>query len=320
VRLDRILHLLKLIPRDASYITIVPGGDSRFGDNPDVNLWAKVRNDISFCYWFVESFCELGQALPNEVGETHLWRLFDFKYHRNWQDIQALEAYVLTHPKMVVYRTIIECFLLHPAVEFEWISMATGISVEIIKLYHDWFFNVRDRIPGRNDAFILSLVFPESRQVEFTYNYHLTEDWTHIAKRIAYNKGLMPMLKWLGGRPSESEVAGMESMRALESGIASSGRFAIECGFQHQNNIAAIHSARQLLQSSKLGGQNQQDDDQAMGLGRISSDAGAQLVIKQITERAARSKLKAAQIYDTSIAEQLQKSRDKLEKDTSGSV
>jgi hypothetical protein len=47
-------------------------------------------------------------------------------------------------------------------------------------------------------------------------------------------------------------------------------------------------------------------------LGRISSDKGAQLVIKQITDRGARAKLKAAMAYDAQqAAEAIKKATEK---------
>ncbi len=308
-------YLLGLIPSHASYIAGITGY-RRFGADGDVDLWATVRNDPQFGYMFVTAFNELDMWMPDSVTEDQLWRLFCFKRYRNRDDRASIEACALMHPKQIIYRTIIECFLMHPRIPFDAIAEVTGFTTEVISLFHEWFFNVRERTDKRDDGFILSLVYPASRQVEFTYNYHLNESWVHLAKCIAYNSGIESMFRWLGGRPLDSEITGVESMRAFESRVASGGKTVMEWGFQHQPNMIAISSTRQLLQASKLGGQESQDDDAQMGFGRLSMDQGAQLVIKQIAQGSAMEKLRAGQMLDESVAvanKKMMEERDRAE-------
>lgn len=309
-------YLLGLLPQNSPYFRRITSGNPEYGDDLDVDLWAGVRNAPNFGAKFVKSFCEMDQDIPGEIYESHLWRLCFYKRYRNKvRDRNVWEACALTHYEQVVVRTIIECLLMSPLIKRRWISSVTGYSEDVIDLYHELFFNVRDRTGVNDDGYLLKLVFDESRQVEFGHNYHLTERWSQIARRVAYNSGIRAMLQWMGGRPSDSELSGAESMRAIESRIASNGRFAMNCGFQHQAGVVAISGARQLLQSSKIGGQDSQDEDATMGLTRLSMDQGAQKVLKAIIMAAADDRMRAAQIYDISIADQnkklLDESKDK---------
>jgi hypothetical protein len=155
---------------------------------------------------------------------------------------------------MKVVRTLIECLLIHPGFSFKRISKLSGYPEDVISLFHELFFNVRNRQSDTNlsdEPYILSLVYPESRQVEFYRDYHLQEAWVQIARRVTYNFGMGVLFQWLGGRPMDSEVSGVEAMRAVESRIASTGRFAFQLWISASSRIrrdqqcAAIASVHQ---------------------------------------------------------------------------
>ena len=300
MKLNRMKELLRVMPRNSPYLTRVPGGGRDYGVNTEVDTWAYVRNDPDFGFMFVKSFCDLGKKLPDDVYETHLWRLYCFKAHGSGDlDHNMLEVCALTDPRMTMPRTIMECMLMHPGVKFEWIAKGLGYDLDVVQLYHELFFNVRDRMTGNDSAYLLSLVYPEGRQVEFSRDYHLHESWAWIAKRIAYNKGFKAMMQWLGGRNSESEMGAAEAMSSLEASIASGGKFAINCGFQHQQNVAALHAARQLLQSSKLGGQETSSHDM---LEELSYFKGARASFNAFVNATSREQLQQQTIYDTAIS------------------
>ncbi len=73
--------------------------------------------------------------------------------------------------------------------------------------------------------------------------------------------------------------------------------------------FAAFHS---LLKAEAKRPPTFEDEDRLMGFGRISSDKAAQHVIKQITQRSAKAKLKAAMEYDAQeAAEAVKKATEK---------
>ncbi len=285
-------------------MTHIPLGGSEFGLEQEADTWAYVRNDPTFACMFVRSFYDMGLNLPDEIHEPELWQLYNFKRYRDIEiDPDVLEACALTNPRQRVIRTMIECMLMHPKIKFEWIAESTGYTINTIRLFHELFFNMRDRITNNLDpAYLLSIIFPDSRQAQFTYNYHLNEGWVAIARRIAYISGIKEMFKWLGGQPDDSELTGVESMRAIESRFASAGRFAMTCGFQNQP-VVAISGARALLQSSKLGGQSVSDDDATMGLTRLSYDQGAMFVFKKLVTAEAHERLRSDMVFETPISQ-----------------
>lgn len=303
-----------MLPRNASYVSRVPMGDvGEYGVDREVDIWAFVRNDPRFGFKFVKSFCDLHRSLPVEVNDDALWRLYCFKQEKKTsRDFNILEACTLTNPRMKVVRTLIECLLIHPGFTFKKISKLSGYPVDVISLFHELFFNVRNRIDDpelSDEPFILSLVYPESRQVQLYRDYHLNESWVQVARRVTYDFGLSVLFQWLGGRTMDSEVNGVESMRAVESRIASTGRFAFNCGFQHQFGAVAINNARQLLQSTKAAGADSADDDSTMGLTRLSMDQGAMAVFKRIVTAASEERMRNAQMYDASVASQMKSAK-----------
>src|SRR6266566_7763409 len=179
MKLSRIHELLALLPRNVSYLSRITS-NSVGGDDTDeeTDIWAFVRNDPLFGFKFVKSFCEIRRALPDEVYEPALWRLFCLREEKKpGGDLNIVEACALTNPRLRVIRTIIECMLMHPEVELESIAKLCDYPVDVIELFHELFFNVRDRLDGEegasDDVFHLSLVYPESRQVQFFPDYHL---------------------------------------------------------------------------------------------------------------------------------------------------
>ncbi len=310
MKLSRIRELLAMLPRNMTYLSrITSNSVGGYDTDEETDIWAFVRNDPLFGFKFVKSFCEIRRALPDEVYEPALWRLFCLREEKKpGRDLNIVEACALTNPRLRVIRTIIECMLMHPEVELESIAKLCDYPVDVIELFHELFFNVRDRLDeegASDDVFHLSLVYPESRQVEFYPDYHLQEGWPQIARRIAYNYGLTALFQWLGARTSDKEDHGIESLQAIESRIASSAMFAMNCGFQHQPGVIAITRARQLLRSSNRAGQDTADNRAPVS---PTMAEGALAVLRKIIASAAQERLQIAKKQEAWIASLTQQS------------
>ena len=141
-----------MLPRNVTYLSRITSnsvGGYEYDTDEETDIWAVVRNDPLFGFKFVKSFCEIRRALPDEVYEPALWRLFCFREEKKpGRDLNIVEACALTNPRLRVMRTIIECMLMHPDVKLESIARICRYPVDVIELFHELFFNVRSAERG----------------------------------------------------------------------------------------------------------------------------------------------------------------------------
>src|SRR5438132_7925332 len=78
------------------------------------------------------------------------------------------------------------------------------------------FWNVRDR----ERIYLCSLVYPETRLVEFVPGYVLNEDPMNLALRAALDYGIESVEEILGLKNPVESVKGVEHAKAFTAGIA----------------------------------------------------------------------------------------------------
>jgi hypothetical protein len=285
--IERIEELLGLLPADAPYLVRIPRSLSVQGFPPDIANNAYAFNDPSFGWGFVKSFLDLGRPLPALVYESQLLRPYCcLMYAASDKDARA--ALELEHPANRQRRILLRCMLLRTEYTYAAIAKKLNLSEEAIRIYEMLFWNVRDR----DRAYICSLIYPDTRQVEFVPGYFLHEDPEMVALRAAYHHGIDVVEALLGMKDPLEDSNGVEHGRALAARFLSAANFVAKIGGIHQD-LPALANARQLLSSVGRGqwkhsNQPGMDDDDRRGLGGMSlgrslSETFMEIVIKPNT-------------------------------------
>lgn len=264
----RIEELVEMIPRRAPYLNRVSLHTHRlYGISAVADIRAASKNEPRFGWLFVKSFLDTGQRMPPEVHESDLVRAYGFGRY-DFMDQAVVGALELEHGSNWQRRVILKCLLLMEDCRFEKISQLMLLPEEVVAMYESLFWNVRDQVKDR--IYVNMLVYPNSRQVELAPRYALEEDPASIALRASRNNDIKTTLAWLGIDEFASEFGSESHAKAFEARILSTGNFLAKLGFLHQADVIAIQSARSVLNSIKLGGGEQKDDDSRRGLSGMS--------------------------------------------------
>src|SRR6266700_555221 len=181
----RIEKLLKILPPEAPYLA---GFSRNFGDPNipvEVNVWAEASNDPAFGSKFIDSFLKLGRPLPDSIIEAEFRRVYSYACGQS-EDQDAREALALEHPRNLQRRILLCCLLLRDEFDFAQIAQRAGLSEDTVRMYEALFWNVR----GRDKIYVNSLVYPESRQVEWAPDYALRETLMNLALRATVQVGI----------------------------------------------------------------------------------------------------------------------------------
>jgi hypothetical protein len=122
----------------------------------------------------------------------------------------------------------------------------------------------------QDKIYVNTLVYPDSRQIELGHRYALEESPTNLALRALQQHGTSATLEWMGIENPTQEFGAEVQAKSFEARILSTGNFLAKMGFLHQSDLAAISSARSVLNSIKMGGEQQKDDDSRRGLAGMS--------------------------------------------------
>ena len=296
---------MNMLPRESSYASRIVASDVKTNADVEVMLWAEVSQDPDFGSAFVQTLIDMGEPLPSGIYEPALWRLYCFKKYHSRKDINILEACAIERSPNRVLRTLIRCLLLLPKIRYRHVSKVLCIPIDVIDLYHELFFNVRDRMKdSQEDSYILNLVYPCSRQEEFQPGYHLNTNWEDIALRITYNVGLPALIQFLGGKPIDRTKAGLDNLNVMESRLNAAGQFGMDCQFHHQAGFVTIQGVRQMIQAQKIGGAETVDNDQ-LGLGGLCIDQGIMKTFQGVVQSDAQDRLQARKILTEPASKQI---------------
>ena len=276
--------------------------------SPFERLIYPMRNP-RFEFDFVDAHARAEQLLPPQVVSASMWRLYShLRYGEEikYTDPAGCEALALADGSNRVAQALVEG-LLCSGLSCEEVSRRCGRSVEVIQLYACWFF---DFIARRDDrTFFLSVLNPGAE-----LGLIRTEgapDLVLFARNLGYKLGPEAVMKEIGRRAernsSDTGDKTANIKRVLLSDVEIKAQMRLldtdDAGFDMFNSLLKAEAKRP---------PTREDEDVLIGFGRISSDQGAQRVIKQITDRGARAKLKAAREYDAqNAAEALKKATEK---------
>ena len=273
---DQIEDLIGLIPAHAPYISRMPRfKEQKKDDTPDedinipdeVGIRAKAMNDASFGWMFVKSFLDLGRPIPPMVLDPLLIRPYCYLRYRHY-DRNARAALELEFNANRTKRALLQCMLLVQDLAYDAIASALKLHVDTVMMYEALYWNIRDRFDDK--AYIAQLIFPDTRKVEFLPTYFMDENPLYIVLRAAFHHGLQVVEEFLGIRNPIVEFNSQEEAKAYEARVLSAGNYMAKIGYLHQNQAYAISSARHVLQSIKIGGEDKLDDDARRGLEGMS--------------------------------------------------
>lgn len=270
MKAERIQQLSKIIPDNSEYYSLFPISLNT-GSNTDswINKFVVCYKDLAFGYNFIKSFSKLKKKLPSNVTEKYLREAYRFE-RTGKAHPSIVNAYMYRHPMNEFFKTTLESMLLVDNITFEEISKKTGISVSTIKAYEQLFFNIVDR---KNElAFVASIVYPDSRMVEFEENYHKNESRDMILKRSAYNNGLEDV-SWLLGFKTDHMDTDIDSnlmTKKLEAAIMANGYYLAKNGFLNQRSSVGVQNAKNIISAGKQGGQEVEVND-VEGVGSLGA-------------------------------------------------
>ena len=267
---DRVRQLVPLLPDQNKYAGIdrcdIP---SRYRSAHNVTLLAQACADPAFGWTLVHAYFSEDRSLPACVTEPELWRAHCY-VARNSLDDEVQQALQLCTKAERWRKVIIQCMLLIPSYTGERIAGEMQMPVASVKIYAELFWNVRDRL--HDEPYIGNIIYPETRQITWAQDYHLLEFPERLALRAAYDHGEPGILiakRFLGMAPIDTKQDAAANAKALEAQIMAHAKHMADMGFVHQSNVAAIAAGRMLIQSSKIGGEQQKSTDDLVGLGRL---------------------------------------------------
>ena len=257
-----------MIPRRAPYLSRVSLHTHRhYGTPVEVDIYASAKNDPGFGWMFVRSFIDTDEGMPSQVVESNLVRAYCYLRYRV-PDHHVRRALEIEHGSNWQRRALLKCMLLMEDQSFRNIAEFLHLTEEAVAIYEILFWNVRDLL--KDKVYVNTLVYPDSRQIELGRRYALEESPANLTLRVSQQHGISAALEWLGIENPTQEFGAEVQAKSFEARILSTGNFLAKMGFLHQHDLAAIASARSVLNFSKRGGEQKKDDDSRRGLAGMS--------------------------------------------------
>jgi len=198
----------------------------------EVSLLAEARTDPSLGSKFVEAFVEVRQPLPGGICDVELVRAYGYRRF-GAPDPEVEAAYGLEQDSNRRKRTIVRCMLLRPEYGYGYIGRRAGLSESSVRIYQMLFWPVRDR----GEIFILSLVYPRSRQCELEPGYAQNETEENLAYRLALRHGIEAVEYFLGSK--DTFMKKYDSTNEMSDDLArrflSNAHYLLDLGFINQD-------------------------------------------------------------------------------------
>ena len=262
---ERIEILTQLLSSEAPYSIRIPRQHDGCSVPAEVDIIAYATNDPGFGWMFVKSCLDLRKPLPPQVSETELVRPYLYVRDQNG-DRDAREALSLEHSASRQRRIYLRCALLLPEYDYAAAAKITHLSEDTVRIYEALHWNVKDRLDDR--IYITSLIYPDTRRVEFIPGYAEKEDTMYIALRAAVQYGLPAVEELLGMKNPLQSGGIIQQAYSFVARTLSMANFMAKLGFLNQE-LPIFESARRLLGSLKLGRSLEQNRVEA-GVDRVS--------------------------------------------------
>jgi hypothetical protein len=247
---SRIIQLVNTLPQRSQIYALQPARvvTSRVPTDMLLHRRASALLDPAFAWHYAEAFAQSNQPLPETVTEPYIRTAHEYLMDQTWTDDFA-DALVLRHPNWELKRGFVEALSLFSDVRLDQISNYTGLSVFVIQLYQNLFWNVRDRLA--DPLFINHLVFPQTRQIEFKPDYWLNATPSQLMLRAAFHRDLPTVLNIFGCPTSAEPMSAGDLTNELKTNLLAAANHVIKSGGINQGGVPALEAARKLLIASE---------------------------------------------------------------------
>ena len=218
--------------------------------------------DVKFGWHLILALVDAKKPLDPNIHEDFLRQAYRVE-NDGCRDPVIIGALALRHPMRKLIADGLEALLLTD-MSLEDISESTGRPLDVIRVYEQLFFNVRDR---REDyQFIANHLYPEGKLIEMAKDYHLHEDPGMIVKRAGWKGNIDDVKILLSLMPEKQTDFNLAQDRTnFESRIMYEANNQARFGFINQQTRIQ-RDAKNLLASSKIAGEDQAKGADQSGL------------------------------------------------------
>lgn len=263
----------------SSYIPSITPIDGNTSFESDANIDESVKDDIlvylknyknlSFGWEFVNILVANDIPFPAFLQGRNLnilWRAYCFL--RGFEDSKIKKAFALTYTSRKTTRDKLNGLLISAdicaegntgTIDIQTLGQKLGMDPEVISCYELLFFNVIDR--KQEHEFISSIVYPQGRHEESLEDYLESVKFSTLMLRSGYNNGVDDVLYCAGisGNPFNLLTA-VEGAERLEALFMANGYMLARNGQVNQYKAVGVNHARQIMQATKMGGSDVQDN------------------------------------------------------------
>jgi len=224
-----IQRLLSVLPRNNGLYRLNPVVDP--GPDWADTLLAYADSDPVFPWKYVSECHALGMELPVFVTSKAMHQAYDYlRYKRCSEDFQITMMFTKEPCRNRLW--LIRGLLIAKDFPMEETAKALNVSLQTVKLFEELFFNVRDRI---NDAgYISGIVYPTTRQVQFTKHYNINEGPGELLLRVGFEAGGQEALHRAGFLAAITPMTSEQYSARIRTKIMSEADRMIHTGFVHQ--------------------------------------------------------------------------------------
>jgi hypothetical protein len=210
------------------------------------------------------------------VRESFIREAYDHATGRIQND-DILEARMFQHPRWESKRGFLEALLLLPDLRLDEVAARIGISVSVVMVYENLFWNVRDRL--QDNCFMSAIAFPNTRLVEFKSDYWETANPRQLMIRSGFNGDFDAIMQIFGSRAKSDELSVQASANSFKSCVLAEADFVIRAGGAN-SKMPLLETARKLIEANdKNTGRSRQSQADEMGLTAIGlTDPGASIL------------------------------------------
>lgn len=277
----RIQQLSALLPTNAPYLR---GHNDRYlskmagatNRSHEVLRLAVCTNDPMFGWNFIRSFVDLNIGLPCEAADEALTRGYAVEME-GWHDPYILEALSLEQAPCNYLRGLVQAMLMDPQMGISEISDRLHIDNEVLLVYDQLFFNVRDRLDER--AYLAQLAFPHGTMVEMQDDYATRESLDFLMRRAVLKHGFTEAMQVAGMDTTSREFDSAVIAERVKAMLYADGLKKLKFGMTGPRETQTVV---RLLSAQEAGGGDQRNADDVMGLSAISAAGGVMDTIREI--------------------------------------
>ena len=237
-----ITMLCEFLPEDSSYFRLNGIGRDR------ASRLALALNDPKIGWNFLRGLQADGLPLPEEIGYLPLMQANAYLYGANNEAMDM--ALCLLHPENTTTANLLKGLLISRDVTLENIGAFMKLPFEVVRLFHELFFNVRDRLdePG----FLAQLLNPDGVRINDEGD---GEDLLLMRAGVRY--GAREVIRLMRVKAETDTESAEELRQGFESDVLRGANACIRHGSTEDIDSPVVGLAKTLVVAEK---RNQRDE------------------------------------------------------------